>query len=536
MRSSILLVCFLFVLSESTEVVQGANTKRPNIIFIIADDMHRHMFNCLPEGKGRNLTPNLDRLASEGTLLMGQHVASPVCTPSRYSCLTGLYASRSRCERFIRNTRREGQTVVQWNAHITDEETLPQLLHQAGYVTGFVGKNHVIGADVEKVSYKADPTQAIVAAKLQKRQTVVEAAIHGVGFDYVASVYHENPDGNGPRELGVHNLDWTTDGALKFIDANHEKPFFLYYATTTPHGPGEKDRSWNADPTATPTGYLEQPLNVLPPRETIPQRLKEAGLPTDPQRCNLLWMDDSIGAILAKLEQKQIDDNTIILFFNDHGQSAKGTLYQGGVTNPSVIWRKGGFPCGAVNQALLSNIDFAPTLLDIADVSYNVDQFDGRSFQKILCGQTETIHDSLYFEMGYSRAVLKDGWKYLALRYPKSAESMPISQRQEILDQFNAKQKLRGRPIHNTDPQTPFSHVSLIPGGGDAEAVSTGKRPGYYDRDQLYQLGSDPQENDNLANDPKHTAKLTKLKQELRQFLKELPGNFAELKTNASSN
>jgi len=123
----------------------GESRRRPNIVFIIADDMKKHMFNCLTEGKGRNLSPNIDRLAAEGTLLMGQHVVSPVCTPSRFNCLTGRYASRSRSVNFLRSTQRHGQTVIGWNTHIlADDVTLPGLLKQQGYKTGIVGKNHVV--------------------------------------------------------------------------------------------------------------------------------------------------------------------------------------------------------------------------------------------------------------------------------------------------------------------------------------------------------------------------------------------------------
>ena len=511
-----------------------ASDPPPNIIFIIADDMHRHQFNCLDEGKDeagkpRNLTPNLDRLAKQGTLMMGQHVSAPVCTPSRYSCLTGLYASRSKSRNFVRETELRGQSVVQWTSFITDEMTLPKLFKQAGYTTGLVGKNHAVEGRIAKVGYHEDPRDPAVVKRLVERQRQAEEHIRAAGFEYVAGLYHENPDHNGPRELGVHNLDWTTDNALKFIDANQDKPFFLYYATTTPHGPGEPARSWNADPLVVPTGFLPTPLDVLPPRNTIPQRVKAAGLNPSPSNCNLLWLDDSVGAILSRVEQLGLDDNTIVVFFNDHGQAAKGTLYQGGVANPSIIWRKGGFPCGSLNQTQVSNIDFAPTLLGLAGVQYDADQFDGVSFMSSLDGKASQVHDSLYFEMGFTRAVTKDGWKYLALRYP--ASEVTIEKRQRILDKFNADQREHRRPIYTENPLAQFSHISLIPGGGDAEAKSTGKKAGYYDPDQLYNLNVDPGESNNLAADPAYAEKLAEMKTELQKYLRDLPGEFAELKS-----
>ena len=158
------------------------------------------------------------------------------------------------------------------------------------------------------------------------------------------------------------------------------------------------------------------------------------------------------------------------------------------------------------------------------------DEFDGQSFRPVLDGKKDHIHESLFFEMGYSRAVLKHGFKYLALRYPQHASQMPYEKRASILKEFNARQQERERPIYTRDPNTPFSHISLIPGGGDAEGVSTGKKAGYYDPDQLYALHKDGNEQVNLANNPEHAAKLKELKAELSTYLNSLPGGFAELK------
>ena len=502
---------------------------KPNILFIIADDMQRYMFNCLPEGKGKNLTPNLDRLAREGVLMMGQHVSSPVCTPSRYSCLTGRYASRSRSDRFVRATERAGQTVITWNTHIVESDaTLPKMLKKAGYATGMVGKNHTIEAPsgYKKVPYGADPAKPEVASQLRRNGELSREGIRRAGFDFAASIYHNNPDANCPRALAVHNLDWIAQGALEFLDAQKEGPFFLYFASTVPHGPMEAARSWNADPRLTADGILEEAPKVLPPRETLPLRVKKAGI-TEGGKENLLWLDDAVGALIERLEKQGALDNTIIFFFNDQGQAAKGTVYQGGVSDPSIIWRKGGFPCGSVSETLVSNIDFAPTILDFAGGQAPEGHFDGVSFRKVLEGSKEEIHESLFFELGYARGLRKGPWKYIALRYPESARNMSLADRKKALDRFNAKQIEHGSEPHNTDPAAPFSHISLIPGGGGAEHASTGKYTGYYDADQLYNLDKDPGEMQNLSSNPKHAAKLEEMKQEMRKYLASLPGTLS---------
>ena len=171
---------------------------------------------------------------------------------------------------------------------------------------------------------------------------------------------------------------------------------------------------------------------MLPLRETLPIRLKAAGLAGSGKE-NVLWLDDAVGALIQRLKRHDLYDDTIIFFFTDHGQDAKGTIYQGGVSNPSIVWRKGGFPCESVSHALISNIDFAPTILDFAGTESFASNFDGRSFRPVLEGKANKIHDTLYFEMGYTRGLRKGMWKYIALRYPERVTKMSAAQRRQIL-------------------------------------------------------------------------------------------------------
>ncbi len=141
-RFIVILIVAIFSFSACTK----QEVKKPNIIFFIADDMYPEMFNCLPEGKGKNLTPNIGQLAKDGVIMENQYVVSPVCTPSRYNCLTGNYASRATNSSFVNKTKHEeGQTVIQWNSFITqNDKILPQYLKELGYVSGMVGKNHMV--------------------------------------------------------------------------------------------------------------------------------------------------------------------------------------------------------------------------------------------------------------------------------------------------------------------------------------------------------------------------------------------------------
>ena len=132
-------------------------------------------------------------------------------------------------------------------------------------------------------------------------------------------IYNNNPPYIGIKEVGVHNMDWMAFSVLNFIEENKSNPFFLYFATTVPHGPTEANRAWNADPSIT-AGYLDNIPNVLPARKTIPERLIKDSQPTLAE--DLLWLD-ILGALIKKLEKEKILNNTIIFFFSDHGQDLK---------------------------------------------------------------------------------------------------------------------------------------------------------------------------------------------------------------------
>jgi arylsulfatase A len=391
-----------------------------------------------------------------------------------------------------------------------------------------VGKNHVV--EVKDLytfpSYDSNAKDPDIKKMVKENYQKTKQAIKKSGFDYVASVYHNNPNFIGLRELAVQNLDWITEGGVNFIEQNKDRPFFLYFATTVPHGPVEAERSWNANPLITANGYLEKAPEIQPPRHTIPERLKEAGI-TEQGKENVLWLDDSLGALIKKLKEHDLFNNTIIFFFNDHGQNAKGTIYQGGVLDPSIIWKKGGFECGNICNVPVSNIDFAPTIFDYAGVKYQNEKFDGKSFYSVLERKNNKVHDSLYFELGFVRGVIKDNWKYIALRYTPYAQNMSLKKRKKILEEYNKDRKLRQMQVINEDPSKPFSHLEVIPGGGNAEYESTGKYTGYYDPDQLYDLEKDPAEQVNLAIDPEYHEKLKEMKDELKKYLDELPGTFS---------
>lgn len=486
--------------------------QRPNIIFIIGDDMERDMFNCLPEHAGKNLSPNIDRIATEGVVFPQFHCASPACTPSRYNVLTGRYGSRERSGSVASKIASYDMAIIGWNTHIlSDDVTVAKLLKNAGYKTGFVGKNHVVTVSGynKNISSSGDPTDPTIKSQLLDNANLVETAIKNVGFDFAASVYHNNPINLNPDVLAVHNMDWVCKGGLDFIDQYKDDPFFLYFSTTLTHAPYGETDSWNADPLATPEGILDTPLDVMPDRSTIIPRLAAAGVSTNnnDHLPHLLAFDDAVGALFDKIEEHGLDDNTLVFFFNDHGvEKGKSTCYEGGTLAMSMAWKKDGFPSGVSSNAFISNVDFAPTILDYAGVEVPFNQFDGKSFRPILEGTASAHRKALYYEMGCVRGIQIDNWKYMAVRYPTSVSD----------------------PVGNEVGQVTLRSRSSA---NNLEIVAMDAHPYYFDSEQFYDLSADPAETNNLAGLPEHAGRIAEMQAELVKYLNPLPGGFAEFKS-----
>jgi len=515
-----------------------AEPSRPNIVFIMIDDQKRAQANYLPEGRDesgdpRNLTPNIDRLASEGVVLPNAYATSPLCAPSRFACLTGNYASRARNEWSIEQFENHGYALVDQFTEITPETaTLPKDLRRAGYATGAVGKNHVIEVKdwvLPKASW--DPRNLEVRTKLKDNYERVIEAYRQVGFDYADGIYHENPDRNGPPGLKTHNLDWVTEKALEFIEANAASPFYLYYASTVPHGPGP-ERGWKSDPKATPLGFLEEAApGVLPPRESIAQRLAEAGL--DDRAGQMVWLDDAIGAIYDKLEEEGVLDNTVIFYFNDHGtESGKLSLYQGGFRSFGWVWAKDWAKLSRVEERLCSNVDWAPTIAELAGYEPEPGRYDGVSLLPLI-RRGQPVRDLVYGEIGHTRAVFDGRWKYLAYRPSQYHQNMSFEERTALLDSKIATMESAGileeRPwILDNKPMESFFHGGVIPGGWQMEQTARKQYPTYFDNDQLFDLRADPNEQRNLAYKPGYAYELSRLKELLRRSLSATPGQFGE--------
>ncbi len=221
---------------------------------------------------------------------------------------------------------------------------------------------------------------------------------------------------------------------------------------------------------------------------------------------DVLWLDDGLGALLKKLDETGELDNTIIFFMNDHAvESGKGSLYQGGIRTTGFVWGPGYVKGSSRTNQLVSNIDFVPTVLDICKIEVPGEYpMDGKSFYPLLKGREKPIHQSLYFEIGATRAVLMDGWKYIAFRTP--------------VEKLQQLEKNGARATHINDR----------PDGRGSEQPSIRYYPNYFEADQLYNIHEDPLERNNLFEKMKGSERLEALQAELSLYLEDLPGSFAE--------
>lgn len=487
-------------------LIAAAEAKRPNIVFIVTDDQE---FESIGAYGGKVLTPHIDSLARDGVRFTRAYATTPVCTPSRYACLTGQFASRCDDAFFLEKNPYGTQSQVKWDTELKERGavTVASLLRQAGYRTGFVGKWHNgprsnkphewEEAGFEQYPRDADPADPAIADKLEHNQRRMSELVKARGFDYAESIYWGNIPQMKLNALHRHNQEWITKGALDFIDTNRDKPFFLYMATTLEHGPNPL-RSLKSDPRITGEGMLDEPLRVQPSRESVLERVKKAGLPE--AAAPSTWLDDGVGAVLRKLRELNLEKDTLVIFFNDHGNKHKATLYEGGVRTPCLMRYPRKVKPGQVCEALVANIDFLPTMLEASGADIEPPErhrIDGKSLVPLATGEVDALRDDLYLEIGFTRAIVTPRYKYLAVRIPEGARK-PEGKRYHVNTCVPIQKRVE--PLH----------------------------PGYWDADQLYDLEKDPRERTNLAADPEYRKTVDDMKRRLDRYMKTFRHHFGE--------
>ncbi len=473
--------------------------KRPNVVCVITDDTDFDILGCYG---GNVLSPNIDRLAEDGARFTQRYCAARACTPSRYNYLTGQYTGRCSAPDFLKQNPLDEPYSVSWNTHLTgDVPSLGSVMGANGYRTGYAGKWHV-GQGLKNLGVldfapDDDPDDPDVDAKLHRYQAILQEEVRQTGnFDYAASIVWGNNEAMPVRKLQHHNLEWITKGALDFLDTcTDDEPFMLYVATTAIHGPLHTE-SLNQDPLYTQGGKLDALVDAHPPRSAIFERLEQAGLPVHHMTAGILWVDDLVGALLHKLDEMGVAEDTVVIFCTDHNtEPGKGTCYDKGLRIPLVMRWPGTITQGTNFDARVQAIDFAPTLFEMCGLTPpDAMTLDGQSWlPQLLEGEPE--REELFFEFGYTRAVSTRKWKYIALRYPSDLmEGMKSGELSEAPNHIN--RRMQGQMN-----------------------IAISAYPGYFDPDQLYDLENDPHEQHNLAEDPAYADVLADMKARLQRYL-----------------
>ena len=496
-----------------TASAPAAEAKRPNIIMFLIDDQEKDSIGAYG---GKTWTPSLDRMAREGSRFNQGYVSSTVCTPSRYSFLTGRYASLSTSKRFQQACGGERtQAYPSFNLALEpDRNNVGRVLKDAGYVTGFVGKLHLVSEEdfpqffsgpeaIKPVARRGEEAGEQASALFRSNERAMRRYIENLGFSWAKNIYPENMQ----RPYHHHNPEWTVAAALEFIELNRSKPFYLHLCTTLLHG---GTGSWRASmdfPLVSGEGQLKEPPKVMTPRDKLLATLKEKGLDPNSPTAGEAWIDDALGAVMNKLRELGLDHNTLVIFAPDHGRDAKSSLFsKSGTCIPLLMRWPAGINAGTVCDELVQSVDLAPTYFELAGAKPPAGyQLSGRSLVPLLAnGKAPSWRDHLYFEVGCARAVTTKDWKYIAVRYTTDQIQRIKSASKDRLPRL-------------------MSYIGRLGIG-----VRGADHPGFWDSDQLYDLPNDPDEMKNLAADPNYAGRLATMRALLTQDIKQLNRPFGE--------
>ncbi|MBN2474154.1 MAG: sulfatase-like hydrolase/transferase [Pirellulales bacterium] len=393
--SLLALTCTPFVAVAAAGAVASAAepASRPNVLLIFADDQGTLDLNCY--GSDDLYTPNLDALARRGVRFTQFYVGAPVCSPSRAALMTGRYPQRAGVPGNVpSHPGHEGMP--------TEQLTIAEVLKQAGYRTGLVGKWHL--------------------------GTVPECSPNGQGFDeffghksgcidnwshffyWVPPHFHDLHRNDAEvYEDGQHFTELIVREARRFLDESQARPFFLYLAFNIPHYPLQPYAKYRAM-------YARKEM-------TWQRRQYGAWVST---------MDDAIGEVLAKLDALKLREKTLVVFLSDHGHSIelranggggnagsfrgnKFTLWEGGIRVPCVASLPGRIPQGEARAQMALSVDWFPTICEYCGVDLPQRKLDGKSLARLIeSPAAKTPHEVFHWQSGGQWAVRQGDWKLVA--------------------------------------------------------------------------------------------------------------------------
>lgn len=432
LSSSVMVLSIWLAPSLSVSADARSRPERPNIVLLFADDLGYGELGC--QGNPEITTPHIDSIAAGGVRFTNGYVTASYCSPSRAGLLTGRYQTRFGYEMNLIGAANENPSL----GLPASQVTIAEHLHDAGYTTALVGKWHQGGTAAyhplrrgfdeffgflhEGHFYVPPPYHGVTT--MLRRQTLPDGG-EGRWTDgnlvYTNHMRHDEPPydannpilrGGQPVEEPAYLTDALTREAVDFIERNRRKPFFLYVAYNAVHSPLQ-----GAD------AYMERFEDI----EDIHRRIFAAMLSN---------MDDSVGAILKKLRDEKLEENTLVFFISDNGgptreltssnlplRGGKGDVYEGGIRVPFLTQWKGTLPAGKVYEHPVISLDVYATAAAVADAPIPKRRsIDGVNLLPYLTGQRdERPHDVLFWRMNKRTAIRVGDWKLV--RNPKRGQS-----------------------------------------------------------------------------------------------------------------
>ena len=419
---NLLFICLTIL----TALALQAEVRRPNIVFFLVDDLG-YMDIGANNPKTFYETPNIDQLARSGMRFSNGYAANPVCSPTRFSIMTGKYPSRADATNFF-SGRRPGKFLPAplYDRMDLSEVTLAEAFKEAGYLTAFLGKWHL------------GPTEEFWPTKQ--------------GFDINIGGHNRgSPPGgyfgpfNNPRLENLtkdeHLPARLGDEALKIIDRFKDGPFLLYFSFYSVHTPlqGRNDLIMKYQAKAERLSLVDQPEfgfeeQVLPGGKDRRVRILQRHAT---YAAMVEIMDTQVGRVMDRLRKLNLDRDTIICFTSDNGglatseglptsnfplRGGKGWLYEGGIREPYLISWPGVTKPGSLSTEPVISTDFYPTLLEIAGLNAKPKQhLDGVSLVPLLQGTGGIKRKNLFWHYphysnqgGFPGGAVREGdWKLI---------------------------------------------------------------------------------------------------------------------------
>ncbi len=365
-------------------------TERPNIVFLLADDLGWTGLRCF--GSDFYETPRLDGLAASGMRFTNAYSACTVCSPTRASIMTGMYPARLRLTDFIAGQNRPWAKleIPNWQKHLQHKYvTLAEALQAAGYATAHVGKWHL---GPRKGPGPYSPVRHGFEIEIMKPRAAK-------GYFLPEGFNQQGESASG------YLTDYFTDQALEVIDRHRDRPFFLYLAYHTPHTPIQGRPDLVAE---------------------FQKKVRSKSIHKNPTYAAMVKsLDTSVGRILDRLKRHGIDQKTVVIFTSDNGgltqrygkhdgftenlplRRGKGSAYEGGVRVPTIVHAPNMTRPGSVCEQPIMSIDYYPTLLEVAeakgDEQHNA-SMDGRSLVPLLKDPRQTQQRDLYWHYPHYHA------------------------------------------------------------------------------------------------------------------------------------